>query len=107
MKIAINTKFLRVIALAPFLCLAIWQPAAVSGQPQIKPNVFVSDHRISLGGKTINYTATAGETMLKDEKGKPIAAIGRRHTLNQIQIKDARLRLCYMVVLAGRLLNSI
>ena len=75
MKIAINTKFLRVIALAPFLCLAIWQPAAVSGQPQIKPNVFVSDHRISLGGKTINYTATAGETMLKDEKGKPIAAI--------------------------------
>jgi carboxypeptidase C (cathepsin A) len=107
MKIAINTKFLRVIALAPFLCLAIWQPAAVSGQPEIKPNVFVSDHRISLGGKTINYTATAGETMLKDEKGKPIAAIWSTAYTQPDTNKDARLPLCYMVVLAGRLLHSI
>jgi len=36
----------------------------------------VTQHRLSLGGKTLEYTATAGTLIVRDDDDKPIAAIG-------------------------------
>ncbi len=36
----------------------------------------VTQHRLSLGGKAIDYTATAGTLIVRDEDDKPIASIG-------------------------------
>lgn len=41
-----------------------------------KPKQFVTEHHLTLAdGTTIDYTATAGELFLKDDKGKPQASI--------------------------------
>jgi carboxypeptidase C (cathepsin A) len=39
------------------------------------PNVSTTKHKGVFGGKAIGYTATTGETYLKDKDGKPLAAI--------------------------------
>ncbi len=39
------------------------------------PTVSVTRHKGTFGGVTVAYTATAGETYLKDKDGKPLAAI--------------------------------
>ncbi len=36
----------------------------------------VTQHRLSLGGKTLDYTATAGTLIVRDDEDKPIASIG-------------------------------
>jgi carboxypeptidase C (cathepsin A) len=36
----------------------------------------VTQHSIVIGGKTINYTATAGTLLLRDDKDEPTAAVG-------------------------------
>ena len=36
----------------------------------------VTQHRLSLGGKAIEYTATAGTLIVRDDDDKPIASIG-------------------------------
>ena len=36
----------------------------------------VTQHRLSLGGKSIDYAATAGTLIVRDEDDKPIASIG-------------------------------
>ena len=43
--------------------------------PVPAPNVSVTRHKGVFGGKAISYTATTGETYLKDKDGKPLAAI--------------------------------
>ncbi|MEM9531361.1 MAG: peptidase S10 [Pseudomonadota bacterium] len=45
---------------------------ADEGQEAIR---FTSEHRITTGGEAVRYTATAGETLLRDEAGKPVAAV--------------------------------
>jgi len=40
------------------------------------PASSVTQHRLSLGGKTIDYTATAGTLIVRDEADKPIASMG-------------------------------
>ena len=40
-----------------------------------EPKEFVTKHQIINGGKTIDYTATAKETYLTNEKGEPVASI--------------------------------
>ena len=39
------------------------------------PTVSVTRHKGTFGGTAVSYTATAGETYLKDKDGKPLAAI--------------------------------
>ncbi|MAX15549.1 MAG: peptidase S10, partial [Sphingobium sp.] len=39
--------------------------------PVPAPNVSVTRHKGVFGGKAISYTATTGETYLKDKDGKP------------------------------------
>lgn len=46
-----------------------------SPKPIPKRMSFISKHNISNGGKTINYTATAEETYLKNKDGEAVASI--------------------------------
>ncbi len=41
-----------------------------------KPEQSATQHSVVIGGKTINYTATAGTLILRDAKDEPSAAIG-------------------------------
>ena len=41
-----------------------------------KPESFITKHSIKLDNKIINYTATAGTIILRNEKDEPIAAFG-------------------------------
>ena len=41
-----------------------------------KPEKFVTKHSVKIEGKVINYTATAGTLILRNEKDEPIAAFG-------------------------------
>jgi len=41
-----------------------------------KPELSVTHHSIKIDGKTINYTATAGTLILKNDKDEPIATFG-------------------------------
>ena len=43
--------------------------------PVPAPVVSVTKHKASFGSQSVAYTATAGETYLKDKDGKPLAAI--------------------------------
>lgn len=50
------------------------KPDAAEAPPP-PPIVSVTKHKGSFGGQAIAYTATTGETWLKDKDGKPLAAI--------------------------------
>ena len=41
-----------------------------------KPEKFVTKHSIKIDNKVINYTATAGTLILKNEKDEPVASFG-------------------------------
>jgi carboxypeptidase C (cathepsin A) len=49
--------------------------AKKAAKPVPEPKVFVTSHSGRFGDETVAYTATAGETHLRDEDGKPKAAI--------------------------------
>lgn len=38
--------------------------------------IFTSEHQLGVGGRTVDYTATAGTMLMKDDAGKPIALFG-------------------------------
>src|SRR5262249_8230015 len=40
------------------------------------PQASVTQHRLSLGGRSIEYTATAGTLIVRDDEDRPIASIG-------------------------------
>ena len=46
-----------------------------NGGPIPEPTRFVTEHTATFNGETISFTATAGETYLRDENGEPKAAI--------------------------------
>ncbi|HSR40087.1 MAG TPA: hypothetical protein VLL95_14335 [Phnomibacter sp.] len=52
------------------------QDSAAAANAAIKPEKFVTKHSIKIDGKQINYTATAGTLILKNEKEEPIASFG-------------------------------
>src|SRR3984885_13816465 len=41
-----------------------------------KPESSVTEHRFGVGGKSFDYTATAGTLIIRDDEDKPIASIG-------------------------------
>src|SRR5271155_2307929 len=53
------------------------KPADAKPAPEAPPKEesSVTDHTIRLGGQTISYKATASTTLLKDDKGEPIALL--------------------------------
>ena len=55
------------------------QLAQASGDEVSKPipeaTRFITEHRAMFNGKSLEYTATAGETYISDEKGEPKASI--------------------------------
>jgi carboxypeptidase C (cathepsin A) len=44
--------------------------------PEPKPEQVVTHHRLTIGGSTIDYTATAGTLILRNAEDKPVASIG-------------------------------
>jgi carboxypeptidase C (cathepsin A) len=67
-----------------FLCSFIFLSGSVNATDNLKKEdkiqipvarQFVSKHKGSFNGKNINYTVTAGETYLRDKKGKETASI--------------------------------
>ncbi len=63
------------LAFLAALSLQFGTPATASEIAGAPVNLFVSEHRIQAAGKTIAYTATAGDTILKSNAGEPVAAI--------------------------------
>lgn len=59
-------------------------------KPIPEPKVWTSKHQIRLGGKAIDYEATTGTLMMKNEKDEPIALFGFTAYVRQGQ--DARTR---------------
>ncbi len=83
---------------APLATYAADEPAPPAEQdkkgkeekPIPEPKVWTSRHQIRLGGKGIDYEATAGTLMMKDDKDEPIALFGFTAYVRQGQ--DARTR---------------
>jgi carboxypeptidase C (cathepsin A) len=71
--------------LAPAAPLGAQPPHAMAGSPKgdagkakaeiPEPQVFVTRHQGTFNGQTVRYTATAGETYLRDDEGEPTAAV--------------------------------
>jgi len=59
-------------------------------KPIPEPKVWTSRHQIRLGGKAIDYEATSGTLLMKNEKDEPIALFGFTAYVRQGQ--DARTR---------------
>jgi carboxypeptidase C (cathepsin A) len=62
-------------------CLSIFlraqMPPVVAADTAVpKTDKFITKHSIKIDGKPVNYTATAGTMVLKNEKDEPIAIIG-------------------------------
>lgn len=64
--------FIIAISIAPALVLAEEEPEAKAVPA---PTRFVTEHRARFGDGTIEYTATAGETYVRDNDGEPKASI--------------------------------
>lgn len=66
---------IRLSLLLGFLCLNPCFLLAQDSSKVVSPKMFVTEHQGTFGGQSINYTATAKETQLKDSKGNPMASI--------------------------------
>ena len=66
----------RVLLPALFLVLALHaQPAMAQGVLRLLPDDAVSDRTVTVNGRPLNYTATAGTLSLYDQSGEKSAAI--------------------------------
>lgn len=72
MKIIRSTIFL----VTALLILKIGSFAQSDSNATIKPEKFITKHSIKVNDKVINYTATVGTMILKNEKDEPIASFG-------------------------------
>jgi carboxypeptidase C (cathepsin A) len=65
------------VFVAALLCVALLGAAshAPAPPPQPQEQSVVTHHHIVLGGETLNYTATAGTLIIKDDKGAPEANV--------------------------------
>ena len=70
-------KTITLVALISLLVFPfkIYSQDTTKQQTIPEPKSFVTKHQITNGGKSIEYTATAKETYLKDENGEPVASI--------------------------------
>ena len=68
------TSIIYSLFIVCFICIqSIAQP---DSNALTKPEKFITKHNISINTKIINYTATVGTLILKNEKDEPIAAFG-------------------------------
>lgn len=68
--------FFTVFLPAVLFLTALTVKAQTDSAAATKPEKIVTKHAIKLDGKVINYTATVGTLILKNEKEEPIASIG-------------------------------
>ena len=71
------TFAVMILAATLFIPPALAEETGDSGEPTAIPPAqsYSSSHSGRFGGQTVKYTATAGETYLKDEDGEPKASI--------------------------------
>ena len=77
------TTWIRNIALAVTLLVGVSNPLCAASDTNEtaksdakvfdEPSPIVTEHTLTLGGKTLKYHATAGFIVLKEEEGKPLA----------------------------------
>ena len=75
MKKNTSAFFLLVPALVCFSLAAAEEEEDKAATPVPEPTRFVTEHRARFNGEQITYTATAGETYVRDKEGKPKASI--------------------------------
>ncbi len=64
-------------------------PAAASETPKAEQSV--TEHTVTIGGKPVSYTATAGTLLLRDDKDEPSALVGyTAYTLKGVTDKSRR-----------------
>lgn len=68
----------RILALCAVLALPVPLLAqeAAKGEPAPEARTWVTQHSATIGGRKIDYTATAGTMLMSDDDDKPIALIG-------------------------------
>jgi len=89
------TRSLSLLALAmvpaqPLLAQAPAKDSAEAKAPP-KPEQYVTRHTVTIGGRSLAYTATAGTLILRDKDGEPSAVIGYIAYLKQ-DVKDPATR---------------
>jgi carboxypeptidase C (cathepsin A) len=60
---------------SPAAAGAAAQPAAATA-PEPEPRASRTRHKVRIGGEVVQYTATAGWLIMKNDEGKPIARFG-------------------------------
>jgi carboxypeptidase C (cathepsin A) len=85
---------------APVVTCAADEPAAPAEQgrqdkdaqekPIPEPKVWTSRHQVRIGGRTIDYEATTGTLLMKNDEGEPIALFGFTAYVRQGQDTRAR-----------------
>ncbi|MEZ9820343.1 S10 family peptidase [Shewanella sp. 10N.286.45.A1] len=71
-KRAITVGFILFSTLSVWSVTAAESPSAVA---EVEPEVVVTEHKARINDNKINYQAIAGETILEDSKGLPLASI--------------------------------
>jgi len=74
-KLTGNTFKIVIQACIILIPSLLWCQDTLNEKVIPEPKVFVTKHQINNGGKTIEYTATAKETYLKNDNGEPVASI--------------------------------
>jgi len=74
-------SFKRILSLSIVVFLFIEAPCLAQGKPNPKDSIpepvkVQTHHSVKIGAQTINYTATVGTIILKDNNNKPIASFG-------------------------------
>jgi carboxypeptidase C (cathepsin A) len=79
-KMMFLVAFLVILQVAPTSSALAEEEADPASQadsaPEPEAKEFNSEHEIQIGGKRLNYTATAGTLLMHDDEGKPIAEFG-------------------------------
>ena len=76
-----NKKIPLLVSLLTLLCVTAGADENITGPKEkpvemVEPMVFESTGNVTIGGKKIEYTATAGTLVMKNEKDEPIAEFG-------------------------------
>ena len=92
-RITTKTVFLMISILWNGVMLAAEETTTGEGdkKPIPEPTLFVSEHSGRFNGQSIDYTATAGETYLRDKDGEPKASIFTfAYTKDDVDDREAR-----------------
>ena len=71
-----RTKTYFTSSVIPFLLFSISSFSQADSNHVAKAEKYITKHSVKIDNKSVNYTATAGTLIIKNENGEPVAAIG-------------------------------